>query len=54
MNYWNFGYPAVMLTDTSFLRNQNYHKTTDTIDTLNFEKMAQVVIGMENVVIKFR
>lgn len=54
MNYWYFGYPAVMLTDTSYLRNQNYHKITDTIETLNFEKMAQVVIGMENVVIKFR
>jgi Zn-dependent M28 family amino/carboxypeptidase len=42
-NYWKFGFPAVMLTDTGFERNFNYHRITDTIDTLNFEKMAAVV-----------
>lgn len=42
-NYWKFGYPAVMLTDTGFERNFNYHRITDTIGTLNFEKMAAVV-----------
>jgi hypothetical protein len=33
----------VMITDTSFLRNPNYHKETDTIETLDFEKMTDVV-----------
>lgn len=42
-NYWKFGYPAVMITDTAFYRNPNYHLPTDTIDTLDFEKMAEVV-----------
>lgn len=45
-SYWQLGYPAVMINDTSFLRNPNYHEKTDTIDTLNFEKMAEVVNGV--------
>ncbi|MBC7419805.1 MAG: M28 family peptidase [Bdellovibrio sp.] len=49
VNYTKFGYSAIMLTDTSFLRNSNYHQSTDTIDTINFEKMADVVLGMRNV-----
>jgi hypothetical protein len=35
MNYWKFGYHAIMITDTSFYRNPNYHSRSDTIDTLN-------------------
>jgi aminopeptidase-like protein len=42
-NYWQFDIPAMMVNDTSFLRNPNYHLSTDTIDTLNFEKMSEVV-----------
>ncbi len=44
-SYWQFGYPAVMINDTAFLRNPNYHRQSDTIDTLDFGKMAQVVNG---------
>jgi hypothetical protein len=32
-----------MINDTSFIRNPHYHKVTDTIDTLDFAKMAAVV-----------
>jgi hypothetical protein len=46
MNYWSFGYSAVMLTDTSFYRNDNYHEKTDTMETLNIPKMAQVIDGV--------
>ena len=42
-NYSNMGYPAVMINDTTYLRNPNYHKITDTIDTLDFDRMADVV-----------
>ena len=42
-NYWIHGYNAIMLTDTAFLRNPNYHQATDTPDTLNYKKMAAVV-----------
>jgi len=45
-NYWIFGYDAVMVTDTAFLRNKNYHHISDTIGTLDFAKMAQVVLGV--------
>jgi Zn-dependent M28 family amino/carboxypeptidase len=45
-NYWKYNYPAVMINDTSFLRNPNYHKKTDTIDTLDFKKMVEVVKGV--------
>jgi hypothetical protein len=42
-NYWNFGFEAVMITDTAFFRNQNYHTLKDTADTLDYKKMALVV-----------
>jgi hypothetical protein len=45
-NYWTFGYPAVMITDTAFYRNPHYHMPTDTIGTLDFEKMKEVVKGV--------
>ncbi len=43
LNYWNFGYDAVMITDTSFYRNKAYHTKEDTADRLDYEKMAKVV-----------
>jgi len=45
-NYWKFGYNAVMITDTAFYRNPNYHEDTDTVDTLDFGKMKEVVKGV--------
>lgn len=42
-NYWKFGYDAVMINDTSFIRNPHYHQESDTIDTLDFDKMTEVV-----------
>ena len=42
-NYWIHGYNAIMITDTAFLRNPNYHQPSDTPDTLNYKKMAAVV-----------
>lgn len=45
-NYWKFGYDAVMITDTAFYRNPNYHERSDTIDTLDFSRMKEVVKGI--------
>lgn len=45
-NYWALGFPAVMITDTAFFRNENYHTELDTFDTLDYEKMAEVVYGV--------
>ena len=52
-NYWKFGYNALMINDTSFVRNPHYHQITDTIDTLNFTKMTEVVNSTYNAVIGF-
>ncbi|MCU7844469.1 MAG: M28 family peptidase [Candidatus Thiodiazotropha sp. (ex Monitilora ramsayi)] len=43
INYWSFGYDAIMVTDTAFYRNPNYHQHTDTIETLDFEAMSEAV-----------
>lgn len=50
-NYWKFGYNALMINDTSFLRNPNYHQVTDTIETLNFNKMTEVINSTYNAMI---
>ncbi len=41
-SFWDEGYPALMLTDTAFLRNPHYHTGRDRIDTLDFQFMARV------------
>jgi hypothetical protein len=45
-SFWAHGFRAVMVTDTSFFRNRHYHQESDTIDTLNFKQMAEVVKGL--------
>ncbi|HYQ47619.1 MAG TPA: M28 family peptidase [Thermodesulfovibrionales bacterium] len=45
-NYWKFGYPAFMITDTAFYRNPNYHDSGDTADTLDYERTARLVKGL--------
>jgi Zn-dependent M28 family amino/carboxypeptidase len=45
-SYWRFKMPAIMVTDTAFLRNDNYHEAGDTPETLDYRRMAQVVRGV--------
>jgi hypothetical protein len=45
-NYWDEGFPAVMITDTSFLRNKEYHKDGDTWDRLDYPRMGKVVSAL--------
>jgi Zn-dependent M28 family amino/carboxypeptidase len=40
--FWRAGIPAVMWTDTSEFRNPNYHRVTDTPETLDYEFLAKV------------
>jgi Zn-dependent M28 family amino/carboxypeptidase len=51
-NYWTYGINAIMINDSSFLRNPHYHQTSDTIDTLDFDKMAAVVQGVYGALIR--
>jgi len=48
-NYWNRGWPAVMVTDTAYERNPNYHTIRDTAETLDYDRMARVVDGLAGV-----
>ncbi len=41
--FWNERFPAVMITDSAFFRNPNYHLPSDTMDTLDYEFMTSVV-----------
>lgn len=52
-DHWSFykmGYPAVMVTDTAFYRNPNYHRPTDLPSTLDYKKAAMVVDGLIQVI----
>ena len=40
--FWDAGYPAVMITDTAFLRNPNYHQRSDTLETLDLPFLRNV------------
>jgi hypothetical protein len=49
-SFWQIGVAAAMVTDTAPFRNPHYHKSTDTADKLDYERMARVVAGLEHVV----
>lgn len=51
LNYWHAGYNAVMITDTAFYRNPNYHTAHDTEEKLDYKRMAMVVEGVYAAVI---
>ncbi|MBM4168668.1 MAG: M20/M25/M40 family metallo-hydrolase [Ignavibacteria bacterium] len=44
--FWKHGFPALMITDTAFLRNPHYHLASDTADTLNYVFLRNVVQGV--------
>lgn len=46
LSFWAEDYPALMVTDTAFNRNREYHKAGDTWDRLDYARMALVVQGV--------
>ena len=44
--FWDAGYDALMVTDTSFMRNPHYHQMSDTVDTLDLRFFCGVVEGL--------
>lgn len=40
------GMPAVILSDTANFRNPNYHRPTDSIDTIDLDRLTAVVRGL--------
>ena len=41
-SFWDEGFKAIMLTDTTNFRSPHYHRPTDTLETLNLEFAAKV------------
>ena len=50
-SFWQVGYPAIMVTDTAPFRNPNYHHRSDKPDTLDYERTARVVTGLQQLLI---
>ncbi len=48
-SFWQHGVPAVMVSDTLPFRYAHYHEHSDTLDKLDFSRMARVVAGFEAV-----
>lgn len=46
LNYWKYGFSALMLTDTAFYRNKNYHEQGDVMEILDLGRMAKVIDGV--------
>ena len=44
--FWDQGYDALMVTDTSFMRNPHYHQMSDTVETLDLAFFCGVVEGL--------
>jgi aminopeptidase YwaD len=45
-SFWDRDYPALMITDTSFMRNPHYHQASDTPETLDYPFLAKVTAGV--------
>jgi hypothetical protein len=45
-NYWPYGINAVMITDTSFYRNKDYHTSEDVPERLDYGRMSKVVVAV--------
>ena len=49
-SFWQFGYAAVMVTDTAVFRDPNYHEQSDVIANINFDRLARVVSALQRTV----
>lgn len=52
-NYWQYDIPAVMVIGTGGHGNPNYHKPSDTIETLDFDIMKDAVESIAFTLINF-
>jgi len=49
-SFWREGYPGIMITDTAIFRYPYYHQKNDTVEKIDYERLARVVGGIENIV----
>jgi Zn-dependent M28 family amino/carboxypeptidase len=45
-SYWAQGFPALLVTDTAFYRNERYHTERDLPETLDYRRMALAADGV--------
>ena len=50
-NYWKFGYDALMISNTANYRNPNYHRRTDTMETLDIPNMKKVIDAIASAIV---
>ena len=41
--FWQAGIPAIQITDTANFRNPNYHQPTDLPNTIDYDRLADIV-----------
>ena len=46
LNYWPYGFNALMVTDTAFYRNMAYHSVDDELHQLDYKRMSNVVVAV--------
>lgn len=51
-SFWEYDYPAIMITDTAPFRYPHYHSAQDTPDKIDYDRLARVVYGVRYVVDK--
>jgi len=49
LNYWKYDWPGLIISNTAFYRNDQYHQAGDTADRLDYQRMAQVVDGIVSI-----
>jgi hypothetical protein len=49
-SFWQYGYRALMVTDTAPYRYPHYHTSADTPDKLDYESMSRALTGLAAVV----
>ena len=45
-SYMKEGIPSFAITDTAYMRCDDYHETSDTADKLDYKEFAEVVLGL--------
>jgi Zn-dependent M28 family amino/carboxypeptidase len=51
-SFWQHGFPAFTVTDTAFLRHDDYHELNDVPQNLDYDAMAEVVWALGLVIEK--
>jgi aminopeptidase YwaD len=52
-SFWATGFPALLVTDTAFLRNPHYHQPTDVPTTLDYTFLRQSTDAVLQALIRF-